>query len=269
MSVKESLLTRTRSLPRRLLEFCLRMQRQAGGLVSIRGHHVFTPGLGRSSVVIDAGAHLGEFSLEIADRFGCLCYAIEPVPELFSLIPEHPQIKRFRFALGGTDGEAVLHLSDNPEAHSVHADIASAFGSRGTRVAADLTSLESFLEQTGLENTDLLKLDIEGCEVAVLEDTRQETLQRIGQISVEFHDFLDSFRERCPFTAIKRRLRRAGFTCIVFSRPAGNHADTLFINHRRHRLGPGRRLNLFLMRHVTLELQRLLHLTRSLFSSES
>ncbi len=260
-----SLFASIRSSPGRLLDTCLRAQSRAAGLVSVHGHHLLAPALSPISVVIDAGANVGEFSREMVERFGCLCYAVEPVPELFARIPEDSRVRRFPLALGGADGEVVLHLSGNPEANSVHAAIAAGFGSRGTLVAS-LASLESFLARAGLDGADLLKLDIEGSEIALLGSAREETLQRIGQISVEFHDFLDGFQDHGSITALKQRLRRFGFACIVLSRPAGNHADTLFINLRRHRLGPGKRLNLFLMRHMTLQLRWLLHRTRARFS---
>lgn len=259
------LLSRLRPLPGRLLDACLRAQSRAAGLVSIHGHHLFAPPLSAASVVIDGGANVGGFSRGMVDRFGCLCYAVEPVPELFARIPESPRVRRFPLALGGGDGEVVLHLSGNPEANSADPDIASGFGSRGTLVAS-LASLESFLARAGLDGADLLKLDIEGSEIALLANAREETLRRIGQISVEFHDFLDGSRDGAAIASLKRRLRGAGFACIVLSRPAGNHADTLFINLRRHHLGPGRRLNLFLMRHVTLELRLLLHRVRARFT---
>ncbi|HKI02157.1 MAG TPA: FkbM family methyltransferase [Thermoanaerobaculia bacterium] len=262
--MKRSLI-RAGVLPRRLLDSCLRWQSRSAGLASIHGHHLFAPGLASSSVVIDAGAHVGEFSREMVERFGCLCYALEPVPELFGRIPEHPRVRRFPLALGGSDGEVVLHLSGNPQANSVHAAIAEGFGSRGT-VVASLTSLERFLERIGVAEPDLLKLDIEGSEIAVLESASDGTLRRIGQITVEFHDFLDGFRDGAPIAALKRRLERAGFLCVVASRPGGDHSDTLFINRRRHRLGLVPRIHLFLMRHVTLELRRLLHRVRALLS---
>jgi FkbM family methyltransferase len=227
-------------------------------LVSVHGHHLYAPPLGSSSVVIDGGANVGGFSRGMVDRFGCLCYAVEPVPELFARIPEDPRVRRFPLALGGGDGEVVLHLSGNPEANSADPAIAAGFGSRGTLVAS-LASLESFLARAGLDGADLLKLDIEGSEIALLENAREETLRRIGQITVEFHDFLDGSRDGAAIAVLKKRLRRAGFACVVLSHPAGHHADTLFINLRRHPLGPLRRLNLFLMRHGTLELRRLLH----------
>jgi FkbM family methyltransferase len=256
--MKRPLLARARSIPRGILEACLRAQSRAAGLVSVHGHHLFSPGLGPSSVVIDAGANVGGFSLAVVERFGCLCHAVEPVPELFASIPDGPRIRRHLLALGGADGEVALHLSGNPEANSIHAAIASSFGSRGTLVAS-LSSLESFLARTGLAGADILKLDIEGAEIDLLASAREETLRRIGQISVEIHDFLEGFEDPRPIAALKERLRRAGFVCIVLSHPAGHHEDTLFINLRHPRLGPLRRLQLFLMRHGTLPLSGLLH----------
>ena len=145
-------------------------------------------------MVIDGGANVGGFSRGMVDRFGCLCYAVEPVPELFARIPEDPRVRRFPLALGGGDGEVVLHLSGNPEANSADPAIAAGFGSRGTLVAS-LASLESFLTRAGLDGADLLKLDIEGSEIALLENAGEATLRRIGQITVEFHDFLDDSRD--------------------------------------------------------------------------
>lgn len=258
--MKRPLAARVRSLPRRVLTACVRAQLRAAGLVDVHGHHLYAPPLSPSSVVIDAGANVGGFSRAVVARFGCLCYAVEPVPELFARIPDEPRIRRFLLALGGADGEVTLHLSGNPEANSVHAAIAEGFGDRGTLVAR-VSSLESFLARTGLAGADLLKLDIEGSEFDLLGGAGEETLRRIGQISVEIHDFLEGFKDPAPIAALKERLRQAGFLCVVLSRPAGDHADTLFINLRRHRLKPSERLHLFLLRHGTLELSRLLHRT--------
>jgi FkbM family methyltransferase len=259
-----SLLARVRALPGRLLDAELRRQVRAAGLVAVHGHHLFAPGLDPGSVVIDAGAHTGQFSSAIVGRFGCLCLALEPVPELQARIAEGPRLRKFLLALGGTDGEVTLHLSDNPEANSVHPQVASELGHRGTLVAR-ISTLSSFLREAEVERADLLKLDIEGAEIAVLETTTDETLRRLGQITVEFHDFLESFADHRPIEALKRRLRQNGFTCVVLSRPASNHSDTLFINRRRHRLALAQRFHLFLLRHVTLDLRRALHQARAWF----
>jgi len=256
---------RLRSLPGRLADACLRWQCRVAGLVSIQGHHVFVPGLGEASTVIDAGAHTGAFSREVVGRFGCLCHALEPVPELLARIEETPRLRPLRLALGGSDGEAVIHLSDHPEANSLYAPVANQFGSRGS-LTTRMSALESLLREMGLPRLDLLKLDIEGAEIAVLDAVSDETLAAIGQITVEFHDFLPGSADGAAIERLKRRLRQAGFLGLVISRPAGDHSDTLFLNRRLLRLGPGTRLNLFLMSRVTLELRRLLHRVRAWIS---
>jgi FkbM family methyltransferase len=256
---------RLRSLPGRLADACLRWQCRAAGLVSLQGHHVLAPGLGEASTVIDAGAHTGAFAREVVGRFGCLCYALEPVPELLARIAEAPRLRPFRLALAGTDGEAEIHLSDHPEANSLYAPMARQFGSRGS-LATRMSTLESFLREVGLPRLDLLKLDIEGAEIAVLDAVSDKALAEIGQITVEFHDFLPGFADGGAIERLKRRLRQAGFVCLVISRPAGDHSDTLFLNRRRLRLGPGTRLHLFLMSRLTLELRRLLHRVRAWMS---
>jgi FkbM family methyltransferase len=246
-----------KSIPGRLADSCVLWQCRTTGIVSIHGHHVFAPGLGASSVVIDAGANIGAFARQMVERFGCRCYALEPVPELLEQIAEEPRLRRVPLALGGATGEVVLHLSGNPEAHSVQARIAEHFGSRGTLVAR-LSTLEDFFVEERLDGADLLKLDIEGAEIAVLEAVSDATLARIGQITVEFHDHLGGCPDGSAIKALQRRLRRAGFLCLVMSRPSGHHGDTLFINRRRSRLSPGTRLNLFLMSEITLRLRFLM-----------
>ena len=222
--MRRSLLARVRSVPGRLLDAALRAQSRAAGLVSVHGHHLFAPPLSAASVVIDAGANVGGFSSGMVDRFGCLCYAVEPVPELFARIPEGPRVRRFPLALGGADGEVVLHLSGNPEGPTASTPASPrASGSRGswwlwTSPPSTASSpAPAYRAPTSSSWTSM------GSEIALLESVREETLERIGQITVEFHDFLEGSRDGEAIAALKRRLRRARFLCVVLSRPSSHH----------------------------------------------
>jgi Methyltransferase FkbM domain len=106
----------------------------------------------------------------------------------------------------------------------------------------EVVTFSRFLSLTGVSEVDLLKLDIEGAELDVLDSIDDETLRRIRQITVEFHDFI------YPGTAgrvdsTRQRLRAAGFHDICFSL---DHSDVLFIN-RDLRVS---KLNLLLLRTV-------------------
>ena len=256
---------RLRSRAAQRLDSLLHRRCLAAGLLSLRGHSIFAPALGPASTVIDAGAHTGDFSRAVMDRFGCRCHALEPVTGLRSRIAGRPGLSIHALALAGVDGEGVIHLSDEPEANSLQPSIAQTFGSRGTE-AVRLATLESFLTAQGLETIDLLKLDIEGEEIAVLDSLSDERLRQIGQISVELHDFIPGLGLSGDVARLKRRLRRAGFLALVMSQWDGNHADTLFLNRRRIPLGPAARLRLFLVSPLLLRFLWLLYRVRAWIS---
>ena len=54
-------------------------------------------------------------------------------------------------------------------------------------------------------------------------------LQGFDQVSVEFHDFIDTLKIGPDVAAIKRRMQRLGFGCIVYCLP---NKDVLFVNLR-------------------------------------
>jgi hypothetical protein len=89
------------------------------------------------------------------------------------------------------------------------------------------TSLESFCTSQGLHVIELLKLDIEGAEIPVLLSAAPAFLRQIKQITVEFHDFIDS----ADLPRIKEailRLEELGFYWVRFSH--FTYGDMLFLN---------------------------------------
>ena len=53
----------------------------------VETHTILPDIVSPGSIVVDCGANVGRFSLEMIRRFGCLCYAIEAAPDTFSKIP--------------------------------------------------------------------------------------------------------------------------------------------------------------------------------------
>jgi hypothetical protein len=92
-----------------------------------------------------------------------------------------------------------------------------------------IVTLDDFVRSLSLTRIDLLKVDIEGAEIEVLQNASREVLSMCDQICVEFHDFLDPASITDIRCAI-RRLRLLGFgafRCSVL-----NRSDILFV-HRR------------------------------------
>jgi FkbM family methyltransferase len=231
---------------------------RAAGLAVVHGHTVAVGALPDGATVLDLGAHRGAFSHEMAERWGCRCFAVEPVAELLEQAPRHPRIHPHRGAVAARTGPVTFHLADNPEAGSLDPRLAALGGARDARTV-EARSLADWCRHCGLDRVDVVKLDVEGAELPVLEGAPEDLLARIGQITVEFHDFLPGFSDHRRLAQVKRRLAQSGFRGFVASRPRGDHGDVLFLGHPcRVRRSFRERLALGLLGRVMLPLERLL-----------
>jgi hypothetical protein len=87
-------------------------------------------------------------------------------------------------------------------------------------------TLSGFLARLGVDEVDVLKMDIEGAEYAVLEHAlRTGALQRVRQLLVEFHHFHPVFGIAATRDAIAG-LHRAGWR-IAWVSPS--HHELLFV----------------------------------------
>ncbi|RIK78039.1 MAG: hypothetical protein DCC67_11990 [Planctomycetota bacterium] len=184
------------------------------------------PLLGPKPVVLDCGSNEGEFAAWAHREFGARVYGYEPDSRLYAELErkQHPDVTFFCKAIAGKKGTAQFHLRAS-KCSSLH------YGEPGggdTEVVETATLSDEFA-RLGLKHVDLLKMDIEGAELDVLQTTPPETLQRINQISVEFHDFIRP-DDRPTIRAIIRRLRDFGFTYLPFS--TYTYGDVLFVNPR-------------------------------------
>ena len=194
--------------------------------VQIREHHFYARGIDQNSLVVDLGANKGDFSSQISQTFGCKCYALEASPSLYNAIPENSYFKKFNLAVCKKSGPVSFYLSSNPEASTIVNDVKKAWGSIGT-IIVDGTTLENFLMRNKISSIDLLKIDIEGAEIEVLNSISDDTLRTIKQITIEFHQFCKGFNCRQDIIRIKKRLKNLGFICIILNQ---NNTDVLFIN---------------------------------------
>jgi FkbM family methyltransferase len=151
---------------------------------------------------------------------------VEPVPDLFE-------------AITGTHGLTVEHLAISAEARPVtlflsESIVAATIDQRLSEPDAPTVTVAGItftglLDRFGLDRVPLVKVDIEGAEIEMFKTTPAETLQRIDQFSIEFHDFLDP-RQADDVQRVKQRLLSAGFSEMAFST---DNTDVLFVNQAR------------------------------------
>lgn len=195
-------------------------------IISLRGHHFYQKNLNPDSIVIDLGAHRGEFSKQISERFGCKCYAVEASPDLCQLIPESHLVKPFNYVINDSNHLVEFHLGNNPESNTIY-NLPSEATEKVVQVQG--ITLNTFLEKNNISQVDLLKVDIEGAEIDLFNSLNDEVISRFKQISVEFHDFLPYINDVVPkIQLIKAKLKKLGFVCIVYTITC--HEDVLFVN---------------------------------------
>lgn len=189
--------------------------------------HSFIADLVRpGGVVLDIGANRGEFAADVRARFGCTVHALEPVPSFHAELNKIPGVTLHPECLASESGTVELHLRSNGDATLYESS------GDGVRMSVPSITLDQLVEKVAVDEIDILKLDLEGAELDVLETTLEGTLRRARQITVEFHDW--QWPEMTPrVEVVIQRLCDLGFYCIRFSY---NNGDILFV--RRDLLHP-------------------------------
>ncbi len=144
----------------------------------------------RVRTVVDAGAHVGGFTLWAARRANCRILALEPNPETYELLAENvrragilSRVTLFNAALAGGSGTRTLHTPPGPS----HGD-SVAIEKGGGSVEVRAMTLSELLASGGIEHVDLLKLDVEGAEYEVIKEIHLDLLRGAGVIMIECHD---------------------------------------------------------------------------------
>jgi FkbM family methyltransferase len=197
-------------------------------------------------VIFDVGAHLGQTALRYRALFPrATIHCFEPFPESFAalsraLAPD-AGVHAHRLALGSAAGHGTLNVNRSSATNSLLRSDERAAGYWGrdlldtqTTIEVPLATLDAFCAERSIAHVDLLKLDVQGAELAVLEGAA--ALLRTQAIDVvymemivaptyvgqhDLHDYLGLFRAH-------------GYVLFDFYNPVRTHGrllqtDNLFV----------------------------------------
>ena len=152
------------------------------------GWWVSSGGLGRGSVVYSAGVGTDiTFDCALIERYGSTVYGFDPTPVSVKWVAQQTLPERFHFLPVGVadcDGSESFVLRSNP--HWVSYEISSSTEGAFDSAELPVKRVRTLMSELGHSRIDILKLDIEGAEVAVIADVVACSLD-IGQLLVEFH----------------------------------------------------------------------------------
>jgi FkbM family methyltransferase len=199
-------------------------------IVEIQQHYVLASALSTGSVILDLGANVGGFAEDIISRFGCQVISVEPEQSNFEAIFDHPNLRKIRGAIGGKCGQFGLRVSTDPTGHRIELQNDSEAAAVATEQVITVHDFTSLTTLASVREIALMKIDVEGCEWDWLDTISDEQLSRIGQLTIEFHDFVPELRESNRTWPAYERLMSLGFYCI--EDPEGGSYNVLFANRR-------------------------------------
>ena len=191
--------------------------------VDVYWSHSFLPDLvGADGVVFDFGVYDGGFAHLVAPRCARVV-GFEPDPSWHGKLSLPCNVRVLPNAIAASRGTMRFH---------VNADLCSSLHYSETAskiVEVEAVTLADALALEPESRIDLLKMDIEGEEVAILRAASPELFARVRQMTVEFHDFLDPTSVPA-IRAVIARLRKLGFHVVRFS--FRSFGDVLFVNQK-------------------------------------
>jgi FkbM family methyltransferase len=167
-------------------------------------------------VVIDVGGFIGDFSLYAVKKLNARRVIVcEPSPRNWALLVKNianngyeDRIEPVNKAV--TDGGNVMMNVDAPDEYQC--TVSAYHTSEQSLSAVSGISLSQLLLDYAIESVDLLKIDCEGGEYAILESTPADVLSRVRNIVFEYHQ-IDGVWGKLE--SVKQRLRRQGYTLHV------------------------------------------------------
>lgn len=197
-------------------------------LKEIAEHSFYDDKFGSEITIIDLGACRGEF-INSMDRVYKVKKAVlvEANPVLFKQLSNKENYVLYNNA-AAKDDDTVITFYEDPKAAYVGSCVFNYFN--GIQHKLKSISLETLIKSNDIDIVDLLKIDVEGSEYEILENISEDVLQKINQITVEFHDFIDP-KLKVSTQKIIDRMEASGYKSISKSTDYMNgseHYDVLF-----------------------------------------
>lgn len=158
---------------------------------------IFCQKIKEGDVVVDVGAYIGVFSLLASERVGnkgCV-YAFEPVPRNYERLMRNLKVNQVKnvkaYNLGLSDKNETLSFSvprENPAESSLAGswtELTKGIKLNKDMIKAKLIPFDQFCEDEGLNEVNIVKIDVDGAELKVLKGMRNVLTNSECELFVE------------------------------------------------------------------------------------
>lgn len=169
----------------------------------------------KCNTIIDIGANIGTFSV-LASRLNpkAKVYSYEPIENTYRMLRINVALNDINNVV--VNNEAVGGSRGNRRIFGMGASGLSGFNRNdGKPEIIKTVTLDSIFRKYSIRQCDLLKIDCEGAEYEIIENTSPTTMRKIRSIVLEYHDSITNNTH----TKLVDILRDAGFIISLKPHP--------------------------------------------------
>jgi FkbM family methyltransferase len=184
-------------------------RRRGVRLVFVRPCYWIVDRLSSQSTIVDMGLGFdADFSQAMIDRFGVKSIGFDPTHKHQPALAKFAEASGGRFelnavAVGPQRGTVTFNESQQNVSGSMLSDHPNVLNDSISSYEVQVITIEDVLAKAG--NVALVKMDIEGAEYDVLEQTSDDLLRKVDQWIVEFHH---EVIQRFSFSRTRQNIRR-------------------------------------------------------------
>ena len=157
----------------------------------------FIPSYG--DVVFDIGSYVGMFTLRSAKKVGSIgrVYAFEPNPFAFPYLKYNIELngienaRCFNTAMGSQIGTVTFHVTSDMhiEGSSLFDFHLKRWAKNYSTIEAKMNTVDNVMRQLGIDDVDIVKIDVEGAEEMVLRGAKNAlSNSAIDKLIIEAHE---------------------------------------------------------------------------------
>lgn len=184
--------------------------------------------LPENPIIVEGGAFVGHDTQRMAAFWphGTI-HTFEPVPQLYEHLQKnmatHTNVTCYQLALGGSSGMVQLHVAEKPTKPGIPSQASSLLQPKERlnyspqqfphTIAVAVTTLDDWAKFYNIDHVDFLWLDLQGCELAVLQAAPQ-LLKNVRAIYTEVQ-FVESYENNPLYHEVQTWLAAQGFVEIA------------------------------------------------------
>ncbi len=182
----------------------------------------------RPRVIFDVGANVGQTVARLRPLFpAATIHSFEPVPATFTALQTKTRgdanVHCHALALADRAGETWIQLHESSDQNSLVPELSGTTGANGPKVRLELDTLAAFCARNGITRIDLLKIDVEGFEMAVLQGAAPLLAAGAIDYLVIEAGLMPGNPRFTPLPELIDRLRPHGFWLIGVYEQYGSH----------------------------------------------